>query len=115
MPEPRHDPGGFGGIRRRDVLSDQRIDQSGFACVKSAGDSHPDRLVEPGGDTPQFVVRLCDAQIPRIVLIGEHGVTDDDAGLCDAAHTSLVALRAACSSVGCSLSTWLFTWRRMCN
>ena len=109
VPEPGHDPGGLGRVGRRDIVSDQRIDQRGLACLEGARQRDADGLVEPRADAFQFVENVRTLTVGRLTSVRLDGAAQNRADPIACAHPRpMVAL-------GRNLSKLSVTWRRMSN
>ena len=53
--EPGDDPGALGGVRRRDLLTDEGVEERRLPGLHCAGEGDAERLLESGGAVPEFL------------------------------------------------------------
>ncbi len=77
VPEPGDDAGGLGGVGRRDLLADQRIDQRRLAGLERPGQRDAHRLVQPAADPLELVVHVGTLTVCRVSPVGGDGAAQD--------------------------------------
>ncbi len=107
VPEPGDDTGGLGGVRRRDIVADQRVDERGFARLEGAGQRDADRFAQPGTNAVEFVEDVRALAVGRLTTVGLNGSAQNCADPIAGAHARPRFAR------GLNFSRLSVTWPRM--